>query len=340
MSSKKRKVIDLIEDDASESESKPIDLIDEDEPEFESREDRLDSVEDDIEKGKEQERVENIEEFTKAEVKDEHSKSKTNDERLENVGNSLETDKKDDCLETVEVTSETENNDDASSIKDKNERLENMEKHLQNMIDLMEELMSKAMGCPTKSRGLIKALGNELKKLDKANVPSNEVHDDDLSSDEETDIESISNPLDKNWELKYRELRDYRIEKGNCDVPQKYSENPQLGRWVTTQRVKKKGGNLAQEKIDKLDRLYFNWGKNMPTTPSWSEMYQRLVSYWKEHENCKVPFNRTKPSALAKWMAHQRMEYKRWKKGRDSLLLPAQIRKLDEIDFDWKGPKM
>jgi len=49
----------------------------------------------------------------------------------------------------------------------------------------------------------------------------------------------------------------------NCNVPQKYSGNPKLGRWVNKQRKKKKNpvkyGALTDSQIDQLEDLGFVW---------------------------------------------------------------------------------
>lgn len=232
-----------------------------------------------------------------------------------------------------------------SDTEERDERVKNMEHHLHVMMDLMEKLMSEALDCPGRSRTLIESIQKEAKKLGKANESLNEVRRDGYSSydgdDEETMIEYFRDNKDQKWATMYQQLRDYRIENGNSNVPQKFHENQPLGRWVGTQRENRKIGRLSQDRIDKLDRLYFNWGKNMPDPPSWDGMYQRLVDYQKEHESCNVPFNKTKPSQLAKWMAHQRMEYKLFKKNSAfSLLTPSQIRRLNAISFNWKGPKL
>ena len=64
---------------------------------------------------------------------------------------------------------------------------------------------------------------------------------------------------------KYHELREYKNQHGNCDVATKYSPNPALGRWVSTQRSEYKkfrdgtSKHMTQEKINKLNRLGFKW---------------------------------------------------------------------------------
>ena len=39
-----------------------------------------------------------------------------------------------------------------------------------------------------------------------------------------------------NWEKRLVELRTYKDRHGDCKVPSRYPDNPQLGQWVTNQR--------------------------------------------------------------------------------------------------------
>ena len=41
---------------------------------------------------------------------------------------------------------------------------------------------------------------------------------------------------EEKWSRMYGQLMDYHRETGHCKVPQHYSSNPVLGRWVKTQR--------------------------------------------------------------------------------------------------------
>ena len=42
------------------------------------------------------------------------------------------------------------------------------------------------------------------------------------------------------WEERFNELKAYRENYGNCNVPQNYEENKQLGKWVNRQRTQHK----------------------------------------------------------------------------------------------------
>lgn len=52
----------------------------------------------------------------------------------------------------------------------------------------------------------------------------------------------------------------------NCNVPQKYSLNPKLGRWINKQRKKKKNpskyGALTTEQVEQLEDLGFQWNQS------------------------------------------------------------------------------
>mmetsp|Transcript_26148 Transcript_26148/g.43157 ORF Transcript_26148/g.43157 Transcript_26148/m.43157 type:complete len:607 (-) Transcript_26148:64-1884(-) len=68
------------------------------------------------------------------------------------------------------------------------------------------------------------------------------------------------------WEEKFKELKEYKAEYGNCHVPTKYKENTALGRWVSTQRSEYKkfceGDTktaMNAEKIRRLESIGFAW---------------------------------------------------------------------------------
>jgi hypothetical protein len=82
------------------------------------------------------------------------------------------------------------------------------------------------------------------------------------------------------WEGRLSELADYRKIHGHCNVPQRYSENTKLGKWVKTQRyqyklhLKGKRSSLTLSRIQALGSLGFEWkssisrGKGKPKKPS------------------------------------------------------------------------
>jgi hypothetical protein len=66
-------------------------------------------------------------------------------------------------------------------------------------------------------------------------------------------------------EVRLSELADYRQVHGHCNVPQKYSENNKLGKWVALQRsqyslyLKGKTSQITLPRIQALESLGFEW---------------------------------------------------------------------------------
>jgi len=179
-------------------------------------------------------------------------------------------------------------------------------------------------------------------KLLEAEAKVGSTEDDDISDGEE------DFPMDTNdpWTAKYLELREYRIMNGDCNVPRNGS-NPKLGVWVGNQRLhynnlknNKNRNKISEERIAILEGLGFSWGKKYPSPASWEERFQELKKYQKAMGNCNIQMNPTNPSPLAKWVSAQRSEYKRFRKGCDSLLTLEQIGQLKEIQFKWNGPRL
>ena len=185
---------------------------------------------------------------------------------------------------------------------------------------------------------------DQVKKLQlivedlKANksIPSqNEAGDGDEEEDV-SDDESIGNRGDP-WTANFKELRVYRMMNGNCNVTK--AANPKLGVWVMHQRAKYRDKKMSAECISKLESIGFSWGKKYPPQKSWEEMYRELEKYVKAMGHCNIHVNSTSPSPLAKWVSWQRVEYKRLKHHKDTLIEYEQVEKLKKLGFKFKTPK-
>mmetsp|Transcript_4524 Transcript_4524/g.6848 ORF Transcript_4524/g.6848 Transcript_4524/m.6848 type:complete len:94 (+) Transcript_4524:2-283(+) len=62
-----------------------------------------------------------------------------------------------------------------------------------------------------------------------------------------------------NWYDMLDDLKEFKERHGDCIVPQKYSPNLQLGRWVYTQRRAYTRNSLMKERITLLNELGFVW---------------------------------------------------------------------------------
>jgi len=49
----------------------------------------------------------------------------------------------------------------------------------------------------------------------------------------------------------FEELRKFKERESHCNVPQRYSDNPKLGRWIRNQRAKR--SKISKERASKLD---------------------------------------------------------------------------------------
>jgi len=60
---------------------------------------------------------------------------------------------------------------------------------------------------------------------------------------------------DVQWEIMFEELRKFKERESHCNVPQRYSDNPKLGRWIMNQRAKR--SKVSKERASKLDFIGF-----------------------------------------------------------------------------------
>ena len=172
----------------------------------------------------------------------------------------------------------------------------------------------------------------EIEKLKSSRSPTVE-DNEESSDDEESDDESVcdGSPFSKNYSL----LKQYKQENGDCKVPQK--QKP-LGKWVDNTRSKFKNKKLSQDKIDKLNKIGFYWGKGHPEPATWEDRLEELQKYQETFGHCNVPVHSdpTMMTDLAKWVAEQRKQGRRLRKQRASSMTMEQFKTLNEMGFVWK----
>mmetsp|Transcript_26733 Transcript_26733/g.32420 ORF Transcript_26733/g.32420 Transcript_26733/m.32420 type:complete len:371 (+) Transcript_26733:152-1264(+) len=67
------------------------------------------------------------------------------------------------------------------------------------------------------------------------------------------------------WEKRYNQLKEFKSQKGHCNVPQKYEMNPSLGVWVSTQRQEYKkycegmASRMTESRLKELENIDFSW---------------------------------------------------------------------------------
>jgi len=141
-------------------------------------------------------------------------------------------------------------------------------------------------------------------------------------------LESIGfdwNSLIEKWKRMFKELEIYKKEKGDCRIPAKFSQYPELGRWVATQRSDYAKRKLSADRIAQLQTLDFIWD---PLEVDWEISFEKLKQYKLLYGNCRVPFS-YKDNNLGKWVSIQRRALK---SGR---LTNQRKRMLEEIGFEF-----
>ena len=57
------------------------------------------------------------------------------------------------------------------------------------------------------------------------------------------------------WEKHFKELVEFHRDHGHFNVPAQYANNPSLGNWVTSQRLKMRKGQLLSYRQQRLENL-------------------------------------------------------------------------------------
>ena len=150
---------------------------------------------------------------------------------------------------------------------------------------------------------------------------------DQLPADQINRLEEISFhwiPRDAKWEKWFGRLITYKREHGDCNVPQGYKFDLQLGTWVAVQRSKR--DVLDPSRRSRLETLGFVWGA---LTSRWEEMFGRLATYKREHGDCNVPPAYNADPQLGVWVGTQRQRRKR------DVLDESRWQRLGSLGFDW-----
>ena len=141
------------------------------------------------------------------------------------------------------------------------------------------------------------------------------------------------------WERHFRELQAYQADKGDCNVPQGWSENPQLGTWVMYQRAEKRKfdqgderAKITRERIDRLNGIGFVWD---PVADAWDQRFGELQAYQARVGNCNVSKQWSENRPLGGWVGRQRAEKRKFDQGKPSSITQERIDRLDGIGFEW-----
>lgn len=154
-----------------------------------------------------------------------------------------------------------------------------------------------------------------------------------------TECASAEKDFEGKWGERFEELRQYAEAHGDCLVPDGYTQNPKLARWVREQRSQYK--NLQQGKpshmtpgrVDSLNELQFAW--SLRETVDWKDRFDELCLYKNKFGDCLVPTHYDINTQLGTWVANQRKHYRLSKQGKRSMMTPERISLLESIGFKW-----
>lgn len=144
------------------------------------------------------------------------------------------------------------------------------------------------------------------------------------------------------WYERLTDLISYKQVHGDCNVPQKYHENPALGIWVNKQRMEKKfmdegqKSSMTPAKLQALDEIGFQWAKRKGQ-PSWDARYAQLKEYFAKHGHCRVPTKYVQNPALGRWVSTQRSQFKQFMEKQPTHMTVQRMRQLEEIGFKWNA---
>lgn len=136
--------------------------------------------------------------------------------------------------------------------------------------------------------------------------------------------------LETAWEKGFASAQKYRTEHGDLLVPVRYRDKNDfaLGEWIVYNRQRYLGGNLTQNRIERLEAIGMVWSTS---NDLWEQNYAAATQYYLEHGDLEVPIKYETPSGfgLGVWLGAQRAAHKTGE------LPQEQVERLDALGMDW-----
>ena len=136
--------------------------------------------------------------------------------------------------------------------------------------------------------------------------------------------------LEAAWEKGFASAQKYRTEHGDLLVPVRYRDKNDfaLGEWIVYNRQRYLGGNLTQNRIERLEAIGMVWSTS---NDLWEQNYAVATQYYLEHGDLEVPIKYETPSGfgLGVWLGAQRAAHKAGE------LPQEQVERLDALGMDW-----
>lgn len=155
-----------------------------------------------------------------------------------------------------------------------------------------------------------------------------------LTAEQAAKLEKLSirwnHRLEAAWEKGFASAQKYRTEHGDLLVPVRYRDKNDfaLGEWIVYNRQRYLGGNLTQNRIERLEAIGMVWSTS---NDLWEQNYAAATQYYLEHGDLEVPIKYETPSGfgLGVWLGAQRAAHKAGE------LPQEQVERLDALGMDW-----
>jgi len=218
-------------------------------------------------------------------------------------------------------------------------------KHFNELKEYKEEYGHTNVSQSNKQLGLwVKKQRTEYKKFKKNG--KSQITSERIELLESIDFEWVSQNKvgqtnESAWNKRFNELKAYKEKYGRTNVPNKYEENKELGRWVSNQRTEykkfKKNGKakITKERIEMLNSIDFEWVAQNDES-LWNRRFTELKDYKEKFGDTKVPYDFKDNIQLGQWVSTQRYQCKIYKKNGKAFITPERIQMLNSIGFQWE----
>lgn len=134
--------------------------------------------------------------------------------------------------------------------------------------------------------------------------------------------------LEAAWEKGFASAQKYRTEHGDLLVPVRYRDKNDfaLGEWIVYNRQRYLGGNLTQNRIERLEAIGMVWSTS---NDLWEQNYAAATQYYLEHGEVPIKYETPSGFGLGVWLGAQRAAHKAGE------LPQEQVERLDALGMDW-----
>ena len=137
--------------------------------------------------------------------------------------------------------------------------------------------------------------------------------------------------VDRIWEIRFLEAKNYSEEYGNLSVPKNYRTKTDfpLGIWIQKQRSLYKNNKISEDRIKRLTDVGMNWNPD-----DWESRFNLAKQYYEEHGNINISQKEVIQGVwLGKWIVSQK------KAMQEGKLTNEQIEMLKTLPMEEVGRK-